>query len=202
MNINWLKASAVLAVLVAGSGAAHAAVIHNDGFTDGTNTTDYRGVGSFSVDLIDSSAHQAVISFDIFGARSVDGDNDWRDVFSLSLNDTTVFEGSFNLGGGGNNVVTSNPNGFGFTPISFGFFEGGKVSVSGLVDLIAGLNRFTFSFTSPGQNNGGDQGLGDESWGINNLDVAPVPLPAALPLLALAVAGLGFAGRRRRVPHV
>jgi hypothetical protein len=193
-----LKNAAAAAALVVCASAASAAVIHTDGFTDGGNTTDYRSVGSFSTMLVSPIARVASISFELFGARSVDGQNDYEDVYSFALNGITLFRGTFDLGGGGANVVYDNPNGFAFAPLSFGFFQGGKVTVSGLINLDAGSNEFAFSFTSPGSANGGGQDKGDESWGVNDVDVSPVPLPAAMPLLAGAIAGLGALGLRRR----
>lgn len=193
-----LKNAAAAAALFVCAGAASAAVIHNDGFTDGGNTSDYRSVGSFSRLLVAPAARVAAISFELFGARSIDGQNAYEDVYSFALNGITLFRGTFDLGGGGANVVYDNPNGFTFAPVSFGSFQGGKVSVSGLINLAAGSNEFAFSFTSPGPANGGGQDKGDESWGVNNVDVSPVPLPAAMPLLAGAIAGLGALGLRRR----
>jgi hypothetical protein len=38
----------------------------------------------------------------------------------------------------------------------------------------------------------------DQLIGLNNVNIAPVPLPAALPLLLSALGGLGFTARRRR----
>jgi hypothetical protein len=64
------------------------------------------------------------------------------------------------------------------------------------LDLLAGANTLTFSFTSPGPLNGGNQGVGDESWAINNLDVSPVPVPAGLPLLAGGLGLLAFLRRK------
>jgi hypothetical protein len=202
MRTNWFRLLAVTAALALG-GTAQAAVIHHDNFTDGSGTgngiMDYRSVGSFNVDFVSSRAQSAAISFDFFGSKSTDGDNGWQDNYSFGLNGTTLFEGTFNLGGGGGDKVFTNA-GFAFTPVSYGSWAGGKVSVSGFAELMAGNNVFTFAFTSPGPNNGGGQSLGDEGWGVNSfaVEVAAVPLPAGLPLLAGGIAGLAALRLRRR----
>lgn len=188
---------AVVTAFMMTSAAAMAAVVHTDNFFNGSNTSDYRSVGSFSVSVNSATARNASISFELFGARSVDGVNDWQDNYSFALNGTTLFEASFDLGGGGVNTVFTNPNSFSSTPISFGFFQGGMATVSGFVDLIVGQNQLTFSFTSPGPANGGGQSIDDESWGVNNVEVSAVPVPASLPLLGAALCGLGMMVRRR-----
>jgi hypothetical protein len=190
--------AAALAVAVS-AGAGQAAAVHDDAATDFGGI--YRGVGSFDV-MVQSSGGLAPISFDIFGARSVDGNNGWADLFSIALNDLVVFSGTFNMSGGGANAVFTNL--FGWTASTLtnsgGAFKGGLTSVAGQIDLLAGMNKLTFGF-SPLR--GGNQGTGDESWAINRVDIAPppaaVPLPAALPLLALATAALGAAGLGRHL---
>jgi hypothetical protein len=194
-GLGW---AAALAVALA-AGAGQAAVVHDDAATNFTGT--YRGVGSFDVSVLGTGG-SAPISFDIFGARSVDGDNSYSDLFTVALNDLVVFTGTFNMSGGGANKVFTNL--FGWTANTLtnpgGFFKGGVTSVAGNIDLLSGLNKLTFGF-SPVK--GGNQGTGDESWAINKVDIipppAPVPLPAALPLLALATAALGAAGLRQHL---
>ena len=194
-GLGW---AAALAVALA-AGAGQATVVHDDAATSFAGT--YRGVGSFDV-AFQSSSGSSPISFDIFGARSVDGDNGYADLFTVALNDLVVFTGSFNMSGGGANKVITNL--FGWTADTLtnsgGYFQGGVTSVAGQIDLLSGLNKLTFGF-SPVR--GGNQGTGDESWAINRVSVsqppAAVPLPAALPLLALATAALGAAGLRRHL---
>ena len=191
-----LLATSALAVTMALGGAVQAAVIHNDGATDFNGT--YRGVGSFAVNFA-GAAGPSAISFDIFGARSVDGQgNGYDDLFEVMLNGTTVFAGLFNMSGGGTNAVTTNLYGWTWSTLTNpgGSFQGGLTSVGGVLDLLAGANTLTFSFTSPGPLNGGNQGVGDESWAINNLDVSPVPVPAGLPLLAGGLGLLAFLRRK------
>ena len=187
--------------LCASVGAAQAAVVFTDGATDFTGQ--YRGVGTFSHSFTATAGLNA-ISFQLFGAKSVDGQgNGWDDVFSIALNGVDVFTGLFNMSGGGTNVVTSSTLGWTSTTMTNpgGLFLGGTTDVAGFANLLAGTNTFSVTFTSPGPFNNGNQGTGDESWALNDLDVTPsaVPLPAALPLLGFAVAGLGAMGRRRRL---
>ncbi|WP_108839267.1 VPLPA-CTERM sorting domain-containing protein [Tateyamaria sp. Alg231-49] len=65
-------------------------------------------------------------------------------------------------------------------------------STSGFVD---GLNTLSFVV----ENTGSYSGPNPAAFRAEALiQATPVPLPAALPLLIAAIAGLGFAGRRRR----
>ncbi len=57
-------------------------------------------------------------------------------------------------------------------------------------DIVAGFPNPNF----PGQVAGG----GNDSFQLTGVDVAAIPLPAALPMLAFATAALGLVARRRR----
>lgn len=197
MKTGFGLAAALAMALTAG--AAQATIVHDDAATNFKGQ--YRGVGSFDVQF-QSAGGSAPISFDIFGARSVDGDNGYADLFTISLNSLVVFTGSFNMSGGGANNVFTNLLGWTANTMTNpgGFFQGGLTSVAGNINLMKGVNKLTFGF-SPIR--AGNQGTGDESWAINRVEVspppAPVPLPAALPLLALATAALGVVGVGRRL---
>jgi hypothetical protein len=198
MKTTFLGLAAIAAMMI-GGGAANAAVIYTDGATNFQG--DYRSVGSFDVTYDAGMGGDAALSFDLFGAKSIDGfGNGWDDMFHVALNGVTVFEGYFNMSGGGANHVAANSFGW-LTEVTTnpgGYFFGGVTHVSGIATLRPGSNVLTFAMTSPGPYNGGGQGTGDESWAVNDVDVAPVPVPAALPLMIAALGGLGLMARRRR----
>ncbi len=146
----------------------------------------------------------AVISFDLLGYNSLDGVNFYQDNFVLSLNGVNILTAAFDLGGGGTNQIFQNLlTGFTQTGGSAGLGLGGSVSLSGLVNMIAGDNVFNFSYVSLATpNNAGFQGLGDEGWGVKNFDataaVSAVPLPPAGILFGAGLCGLFSLGGRRK----
>jgi hypothetical protein len=141
------------------------------------------------------------VSFIIDGYASLDGQNFYEDDFSFALNSTVVFAGTFNLGGGGADVVYYNPYGAVATNLGNTFFGGGteSVSFSGLA-LNAGSNTFTFSYASlPAPTYAGFQGLGDEGWGVEQVSVGSgVPEPAAWAMMLIGFGAMGAAMRSRR----
>ena len=194
--------AATFASFIMGLSAANAATVWDDGASDFNDVAQaYRGVGTLSFNFESLGASNA-ISFQLFGANSIDGaGNGYDDVFTVNLNGIDVFSGSFNMSGDGANVYTSSLGWIADTITNpGGYFKGGVTNVYGVVDLLAGLNVFSVNFRSPGAWNNGNQGLGDESWALNSVNVAPVPVPAALPLMLSGLIGLGaLASRRRRV---
>lgn len=192
-----IVAGTVLAVLIAFGGMSSAATVFDDGATDPLGQ--YRSNETLNIAFF-APLGSAAISFDLFGALSVDGaGNSYTDTFDVAVNGTTVFSGNFNMSGGGANVVMLNTFGWIWSTVTNGtglddWYQGGVTSVSGVVGLLAGRNTFSVTFS-------GGQVLTDESWALNDLvieGVSPVPVPAAFPMLALGLAGLGAVGLNRR----
>jgi hypothetical protein len=162
---------------------------------------------SFSLNFNSSAATTTGLSFILDGYLSLDGQNFYEDDFSIKLNGTQIFLGTFNLGGGSNsgsqeNIysnpfgatisnATNNGTGIGFT--------GGKetLNFAGL-PLNVGLNTLTFTYTSLSDaNHAGFQGLGDEGWGLEPVtvsaaSVSAVPEAATWAMMVLGFAGIGF----------
>ena len=198
-SLNTVIASLVLSASVATSASANTLLI---GPTAAMATNQ-----SFSVTFNAASPSEA-LSFIIDGYNSLDGKNAYEDDFSLKLNGQQVFLGTFNLGGGSNSGSQSNVY---FNPLGASFsnltnngtgigWNGGKelVGFAG-VPLNLGQNTLTFAYSSIiGAGYAGFQGLGDEGWGIEKVEVAATPLPAAFPLFASGLAAAGLFGWRKK----
>lgn len=158
-----------------------------------------------------SSVATTGLSFVLDGYASLDGQNSFEDDFSVTLNGTQIFLGTFNLGGGSSSGSQANvySNPFGATlsnPTNNGIdvgFNGGKetFSFAGL-PLNIGSNTLTFSYASLADaNHAGFQGLGDEGWGLEPVDVSAVsavPETATWTMMVLGFAGIGFLAYRRK----
>jgi len=155
---------------------------------------------SFSLNF-NSGASTSGLSFVLDGYGSLDGKNSYEDDFSLKLNNQQIFLGTFNLGGGSNSGsqanIYSNPFGASLSnPTNNGTgigWNGGKEIFSFVgIPLNAGLNTLTFAYTSlVGSNYAGFQGLGDEGWGVEKVEVSATPLPATWTMM-LSVLLFGF----------
>ncbi len=105
-----MKGICLAAVLALSGGAASAAPVYSDAATDFNGQ--YRGVSTFDVDF-SAPGGTAALSFDLFGANSVDGfGNGWDDLFTIALNGVEVFKGYFSMSGGGSNKVILNTLGW------------------------------------------------------------------------------------------
>ena len=145
-------------------------------------------------------AQSGVLTFTLVGTNTVDGDNSYEDDFQALLNAASLYTGTFNLGGGGNNVTFTNPSGATLSNyVLNGTNGGGSIDFSIPVALIAGANNFAFAYTTPGVSNGGSQGLGDEGFNITNVVLTgAVPEPATWAMLILGFGVVGGAVRTRR----
>lgn len=135
------------------------------------------------------------ISFEIQGYLSLDGSNCCTDTFSLYNDSDLLFQGTFNLGGGGADIVFANPNGATYSAVNFGFFNGGLLNVSIPITFTTGNHVLTFDYA------GSAQGLGDEGWGLNNITVegvSAVPEPETYAMLLAGLGMIGFMARRRK----
>ena len=197
MNLRSLLAASALALVTLAAAGANASVLYSAPGATGPMPTDTSYAVSFN-----GPAGAANLSFVLDGYASLDGQNYYEDDFTLNLNGTDILKGTFNLGGGGNNVVFFQPVGSTVNNVSGNgtnvTFAGGHVNISSPLSLIAGNNTLTFSYLAlPSPGHAGFQNTGDEAWGVEQISVTNggVPEPAAW---ALMIMGFGTAGSMLR----
>jgi MYXO-CTERM domain-containing protein len=147
-----------------------------------------------------ASAGAGEVSFQLQGYNTLDGDSFFIDILDVSLNGSSVFSATYDLGGGGIDRVLGGSAG---VALKDGLAK--TVDLQIPVTLLGGVNALVISYSSPdifdGTPRWGEQGLADEGWGLNSASVssaAPVPeAPAAAMFAAGLLAGL-LALRRRR----
>ncbi len=194
--------AAVVAPILLVAASAHAGTVYSG--PTGALPTDT----SFNVDFQSPAAKLTTLSFTVDGYLSLDGDNFYQDNFSLTLNGNPIYTATFNLGGGASTAQTvaiSNPYHASATnPTANGTgtgWNGGQEAVTFdnlLLPLQSGRNTLVFAYASlPAPNHAGFQGLGDEGWGIEKVQVGAVPEPSTWALFGLGFAGLVYAGAAR-----
>ena len=155
------------------------------------------GGGSAILSLLAPTATATALGFDLLGFRTLDGaGNCCTDTFTLSLNGVDLFSGSFNMAGGGDNLVTLNTVNAVVNVIAPIFGAGGTATFSiPALDLPAGLNTLSFAYANL-------QDFGDEAWGLDNVslpgNVSAVPEASTLTMLGLGLMVLGLWKSRRR----
>jgi len=193
MNTTKKLALALAATLLA-AGANAATVFSND-----YGNVDMSTPNSVSASFA-AGAGAGSVSFHLDGFNSLDGDNFYIDVFTLSVNGNAVFSGTWDLGGGGADEIFTSPAGYALTKNGTS-----SLDITVPVSFTAGANNVTFAYDSPstwaGSGRAGGQGIGDEGWGLGQVTVAattvPEPATSALLLAGLGIVG-GIARRRAR----
>ena len=198
MTLPRKLAACAIAITTLAAAGAHASTFYSAPGVDTEQVTNT----DYSV-AFNAPAGAANLSFVLDGYASLDGENWYEDDFTLSLNNVALLKGTFNLGGGGNDVVFFQPLGSTIANVSGNgmavTWNGGHVNVSSPINLITGLNTLTFAYEALAQGHAGPQGWGDEHWGVSNINVTGgVPEPATWALMLLGFGSLGAMLRRQR----
>lgn len=192
----FVPLAAALAASLLAAGAQAATVFSND-YGDVPMSSPGAVTASFA-----AGAGAGSVSFRLDGFASLDGDNFYIDVFSLSVNGATVFSGTWDLGGGGADEIFQAPAG-----VTLIRNDGRTLDITVPVALVGGANSVTFAYDSPtvwdGSGRAGPQGLGDEGWGLGQVTVmsSVVPEPGSALLLLAGLGIVGGAARRRARPQ-
>jgi hypothetical protein len=163
------------------------------------------GTQTATLTLSVPESSDGLLAFDLLGFGTIDGGHHYAgqyytDIFDLTINGTKVFSGAFVMGGEGSNEIYAIPPGGTSTTTSYGGWwdpphSGGLTQVSVPFLLQTGTNTFEFQY---GPNL---QGLGDESWGLDNVSVRATPLPSTWFMLLSGFVGLGYIAYRGTKKH-
>jgi hypothetical protein len=198
-----MVASAFAAVGLAGAASAATPLPTNSSVNSGVFTS--------------STAHPLNLKVNLLGFLSLDGQNNYEDDFTVTLNDLTtssstqLLVGTYNLGGGGANVdkyvipggsvsytgLDTDPNHVSFTggSININLASGVLLNTTDNYQINFAYNSLTGPIGETGNTYAGFQGLGDEGWAIGSYSV---PEPATWMMMLVGFGGLGAALRMRR----
>jgi hypothetical protein len=201
MNVKSLLAGVAFAAVSLTAVAAQAGVVLLNS-SPGELSTEAAPV----VDTFHATGGAGTVSLIVDGYGSLDGQNFYEDDFTLSLNGVTTLTGTFNLGGGGASIVYSAPAGTTANnlsdPLGLGqvTFAGGQEALVAPVTLNAGTNVLSFVYSSlAAPNHAGFQGVGDEGWGVHDVQVSgAIPEPSTWAMMLVGFGGLGAVLRSAR----
>jgi hypothetical protein len=199
-----MAVAALVSSCVLCAGAASAAPLYSL-----ASTTEMASPATFDASFSSAAAGQGMLSFSLVGFNSLDGDNAYIDVFTLSVNGTQVLSGTFNMSGGGSSTMFSSTPGTVWNTVTNTCdgcaspnYLGGTTYISVPISLLAGRNSLSFSYDSPstfaGTSRAGGQGIGDESWVLRDVTVAAVPEPETYAMLLAGLGVIGSVARRKR----
>lgn len=155
---------------------------------------------SATLSQVSPDSGAGVLEFDLLLFRTMDGVNQYTDLFSLTINGSTRYQAAFGtIAGGGVDTVFLNPDGATFTRTDIDTYTGVRhVRID--FAAIAGVNTFQFAYPDL-------QSFQDEAWGLDNVSFtarvgeAPtgaVPEPSTWAMMILGLGAAGAALRRRR----
>ena len=189
-----------IVALAASAAALFAVGAHADSLYSAGNSGALETPGSLDASF-SAGAGAGLVTLQLQGYNSLDGDNYYIDIFHVSVNGSEVFSATFGLGGGGADRILVNPYEIGFT------HNGNMIDLAIPVNFADGANTVSFSYESPtsfeGTGRAGYQGMGDEGWGLNSVEItgngaAPaVPEPETYAMLLAGLGVIGFMSRRR-----
>jgi hypothetical protein len=149
------------------------------------------GVVTRSITSDDAGA--AVLTFDLLGYNTIDGDNQYKDTFNLKINGTLVFSGGFDMGGLGGSFTNFIDSGVTIVSTSTpGLDLGGLTKFSVAHNLLAGANTYEFDY-------GQMQGLSDEGWGLRAATISSTNVPEPFTIIGTCIGGTAAFRMRKKL---
>lgn len=181
----------------------------NLGISNNTMTLNLSGLSGYT---------SATVSFDLYIIHSWDGNNTsldgstprGPDTWQLVIGGTTYVDTTFSnvttISGYNQSYSTTNPIGSGYFAPKTGSVATGSLTYDNYLGQYGTDTTYHFSFNVPLTGDtlaimfigGPTQPIADESWGLDNVKVNAVPLPASILFLGSGLLGLGAVGWRRK----